>query len=211
MTLDSMTYKRAFDLSNVLLNSLFKDFLQVCLGVRSFYFWCSLEYSSCRMARPLRIEYDGALYHVTSRGNERKMIFKHDGDRKLFVDTLAQVNKRSTFACIASSRESVEHPVNMAAARIKRTVFIEYSSLIPVNSPSSALSTDNDEHGTREIFYTGLLTQEELRRTPGYIFQPAGAKTPRSMKANSRSVENRGHFDILSYQLTRHSRIGGRV
>ena len=27
------------------------------------------------MARPLRIEYPGALYHVTSRGNERKDIF----------------------------------------------------------------------------------------------------------------------------------------
>jgi len=27
------------------------------------------------MARPLRIQYDGALYHVTSRGNERKAVF----------------------------------------------------------------------------------------------------------------------------------------
>ena len=27
------------------------------------------------MARPVRIEYEGAFYHVTSRGNERKKIF----------------------------------------------------------------------------------------------------------------------------------------
>jgi len=27
------------------------------------------------MARPLRIEYEGALYHVTARGNERKRIY----------------------------------------------------------------------------------------------------------------------------------------
>jgi REP element-mobilizing transposase RayT len=53
------------------------------------------------MARPLRIEYDGALYHVTSRGNERKAIFKDDGDRKLFLDTLAQVNKRFHWICHA--------------------------------------------------------------------------------------------------------------
>jgi putative transposase len=53
------------------------------------------------MARPLRIEYDGALYHVTSRGNERKAIFKHDRDRKLFLDTLAQVNKRFNWVCHA--------------------------------------------------------------------------------------------------------------
>jgi hypothetical protein len=34
---------------------------------------------SVAMARPLRIEYDGALYHVTSRGNERKPIFRVGG------------------------------------------------------------------------------------------------------------------------------------
>ena len=28
------------------------------------------------MARPIRIEYEGAVYHVTLRGNERKPIFK---------------------------------------------------------------------------------------------------------------------------------------
>ena len=53
------------------------------------------------MARPLRIEYDGALYHVTSRGNERKQIFKNDSDRKLFLDTLALVNKRFHWICHA--------------------------------------------------------------------------------------------------------------
>jgi len=37
------------------------------------------------MARPLRIEYAGALYHVTSRGNKRKAIFKGGGDRELFL------------------------------------------------------------------------------------------------------------------------------
>jgi hypothetical protein len=38
------------------------------------------------MARPLRIEYDGALYHVTSRGNARKSIFAGDEDRKIFKE-----------------------------------------------------------------------------------------------------------------------------
>src|SRR5688572_17123679 len=53
------------------------------------------------MARPLRIEYDGALYHVTSRGNERKAIIKNDSDRKLFLETLARVNKRFRWICHA--------------------------------------------------------------------------------------------------------------
>jgi len=40
------------------------------------------------MARPLRIQYDGAVYHVTCRGNERREIFKDDSDRKRFLQTL---------------------------------------------------------------------------------------------------------------------------
>ena len=31
------------------------------------------------MARPLRVEFDGAVYHVTSRGNAREDIFEEDG------------------------------------------------------------------------------------------------------------------------------------
>ena len=37
------------------------------------------------MARPLRIEYAGALYHVTSRGNERKNVFTSQRDREKFL------------------------------------------------------------------------------------------------------------------------------
>ena len=37
------------------------------------------------MARPLRIEYPGALYHVTSRGNEQKDVFKSQRDREKFL------------------------------------------------------------------------------------------------------------------------------
>jgi len=53
------------------------------------------------MARPLRIEYDGAVYHVTSRGNERKNIFKDDEDRLLFLDTLKKVNEKYNWLCHA--------------------------------------------------------------------------------------------------------------
>jgi putative transposase len=53
------------------------------------------------MARPLRIEYDGALYHLTSRGNERKAIFKDDADRQLFLETLARATERFHWFCHA--------------------------------------------------------------------------------------------------------------
>lgn len=41
------------------------------------------------MARPLRIEYPGARYHVMSRGDRRQNIFRADADRVLFLETLA--------------------------------------------------------------------------------------------------------------------------
>jgi putative transposase len=46
------------------------------------------------MGRPLRVEYAGALYHITSRGNERRKIFLEDGDRKKFLEILGDYNDR---------------------------------------------------------------------------------------------------------------------
>lgn len=40
------------------------------------------------MARPLRIEYPGAFYHVTSRGNEQRDVFKSRTDREKFLSYL---------------------------------------------------------------------------------------------------------------------------
>ena len=40
------------------------------------------------MARPLRIQFAGAVYHVTCRGNEKKDIFRQDDDRRTFLKIL---------------------------------------------------------------------------------------------------------------------------
>jgi len=53
------------------------------------------------MSRPLRIEFPGAFYHVTSRGNARKKIFLNDIDRESFVETLAWVVERFGWVCHA--------------------------------------------------------------------------------------------------------------
>jgi putative transposase len=46
------------------------------------------------MARPLRIEFPGAFYHVTSRGNERKAVFKSQRDREKFLAYLESATER---------------------------------------------------------------------------------------------------------------------
>ncbi len=53
------------------------------------------------MARPLRIEFPGALYHVTSRGNERQLIYSDNGDRNRFLDILAECSERYHWHCYA--------------------------------------------------------------------------------------------------------------
>jgi putative transposase len=46
------------------------------------------------MARPLRVQYPGAFYHVTSRGNERKAIFRSNRDREKFLSYLKSAHDR---------------------------------------------------------------------------------------------------------------------
>lgn len=53
------------------------------------------------MARPLRIEFPGANYHVTSRGNARRKVFLDDADRETFLATLAWVVERFKWICHA--------------------------------------------------------------------------------------------------------------
>lgn len=53
------------------------------------------------MARPLRIEFPGALYHLTARGNARQDIFLTDGDRALFLDLLAKEVGQQRWICHA--------------------------------------------------------------------------------------------------------------
>jgi REP element-mobilizing transposase RayT len=53
------------------------------------------------MARSLRIEFAGALYHVTSRGNERRPIFRSDRDRRTFLTFLGQAAKRFQWSVTA--------------------------------------------------------------------------------------------------------------
>src|SRR5687767_11353675 len=53
------------------------------------------------MARPLRIEYPGALYHLTSRGDRQEAIFDDDQDRTAFLNVLSEVVSRFSWRCHA--------------------------------------------------------------------------------------------------------------
>lgn len=53
------------------------------------------------MTRPLRIEFEGALYHVTARGNRQEAVFVSDDDREAFLKLLGKVITRYNWICHA--------------------------------------------------------------------------------------------------------------
>lgn len=53
------------------------------------------------MTRQVRIEYPGALYHVTSRGNRREIIFHDDVDRRVWLDLLGETCRIYRFTVYA--------------------------------------------------------------------------------------------------------------
>lgn len=53
------------------------------------------------MSRPLRLQYPGAVYHVTARGNARQAIARDDRDRQQFVATVATMVEQYQVVCHA--------------------------------------------------------------------------------------------------------------
>jgi len=99
------------------------------------------------MARPLRIEFPNALYHITSRRIRRESIYLDDNDRSTFLDILSQVRDRFNWVfhsyCLMSNH---------------------YHLL--VETPEANLS-----QGMRQL--NGVYTQKfnQIRRRDGHLFQ----------------------------------------
>ncbi|MDA2920938.1 transposase [Desulfobacterota bacterium AH_259_B03_O07] len=53
------------------------------------------------MARPLRLSFDNACYHITSRGNRKENIFYTDNDRLVFLERLNETLTKYSFVCYA--------------------------------------------------------------------------------------------------------------
>ena len=47
------------------------------------------------MARKLRIQYPGVLYHVMNRGDRREDLFEDEQDRQRFLQTLAEASEKT--------------------------------------------------------------------------------------------------------------------
>lgn len=74
------------------------------------------------MARPWRIEYEGAFYHVTARGNERKRIFFGKGDydkfKKYLLDAQDKYGYRLHLSQDKDLRKTVEE-ITISMSNVK--------------------------------------------------------------------------------------------
>lgn len=90
------------------------------------------------MSRPLRLEHPGAVWHITSRGNERRNIVRSDRDRQFFVDTLSdvvQLHRWILHAWVLMSNHYhllVETPIPNLSRGMKRLneLYAEYFNLV---------------------------------------------------------------------------------
>ncbi len=99
------------------------------------------------MARPLRIEFPGALYHVISRGNERQNIVRDDADRQSRLDWL---------------RRTVE----VYGWRLHAFVLLSSHDHLFVETPEGNLSAGMQHYNGR---YTSYFNRRHRRA--GHLFQ----------------------------------------
>jgi hypothetical protein len=60
------------------------------------------------MARKLRIQYPGAIYHIMSRGDRREPIFKDDADRERFLAKLTVMGKTNEYGVLRADTHNRE-------------------------------------------------------------------------------------------------------
>jgi len=84
------------------------------------------------MARPLRIEYPGAVYHVTSRGDRRESIFRDETDRQMLLDIVSRGMERLdaemfAFCLMGNHYHFVLHTLKANLSRLMRHINGEYT------------------------------------------------------------------------------------
>ncbi|MFQ5963904.1 MAG: transposase [Candidatus Scalinduaceae bacterium] len=78
------------------------------------------------MARPLRIQYEGAVYHILSRGNKSEHIFLEDGDKAYFVKTLEKGVDRHQIELYAYCIMDNHYHLLMSIPKGKLTSFMHF-------------------------------------------------------------------------------------
>jgi len=80
------------------------------------------------MSRPLRLQYPGAVYHITSRGNGRQKIFKDQTDFFTFIDLLGkEILRRENKDAYRAMVYLLRRLINMGIVEVSRMFKISES------------------------------------------------------------------------------------
>ena len=158
------------------------------------------------MARKLRVQYPGAIYHVLNRGDRREAIFRDDADRRRFLETLAEACAKTGWqihaACLMSNHFHlvVETPgANLVAGmkwflgtytlrfnrrhRVSGHLFSgRYKAMLVDGGRSGYVRTVCDYVHLNPARAKLLKPEESLRGYPwstyGHYLQPPGQRAP---------------------------------
>jgi len=142
------------------------------------------------MARPLRIDYPDTFYHVLSRGNERKEIFRDEKDHLRFLDTLGRMVER--------------FKLEVHAYVLMKNIFIYLSihkrPISPV--PSSGWVSVIRSGSTEKPQARSLLRSRDIRAVALDILRGLGEQDPELiLKVRKYRCQNRDVAIYILYQL----------
>jgi hypothetical protein len=116
------------------------------------------------MARPPRIEFPGALYHVASRGNARQDIFLSDEDRVRFLQQLERClehSERLVCEALGVSLADLRRHGNSGASRGAREIAVE----VAARATDLPLRTIGERYG---LSASGVTMARKRLRTPAW-------------------------------------------
>jgi hypothetical protein len=84
------------------------------------------------MARKLRLQYPGAIYHLMSRGDRREPVFLEDADRSLFVSTLGEACAKTDWQV---QEEGSTHSLVRFSEEIEKAIGVTSKQSILLKNP----------------------------------------------------------------------------
>jgi hypothetical protein len=100
------------------------------------------------MGRAWRIEFEGALYHILSRGNERKGIFYDDKDRYMFLKAIGEMPERfgiDIFAYVLMENPAISLYSETFILLLAYHYYLHHSILLDIATGSALSPTEEGQ------------------------------------------------------------------
>jgi len=112
------------------------------------------------MTRPVRIEFEGALYHITSRGDRREAIYEDEADRNQFLKILGEVIETFNWVCHAYCQMTNHYHlvIETMEGNLSKGMRQLNGSIRKERIVDMVVSDTFFRDATRQYWWTGILT-----------------------------------------------------